>query len=61
MTWGNFVSEIENYESDTFTARGQKISRKEAEKVAEILLNAWSLNNLDGVKISGTLDDIRQS
>ncbi|MEB3215562.1 MAG: hypothetical protein VKN72_04765 [Nostocales cyanobacterium 94392] len=61
MTLGNFISEIENYESDTFSAQRAKITRKEAEEVAERLLNNWSLDHLDGQQIGTYLSLIRHN
>jgi len=59
-TFGNFISQIQNYESDTFSAQGWKITRSEAEAVAMIILNKWSLNNLDGIEIVAAMEELRE-
>ena len=59
ISFGNFISEIESYESDTFSSNNTKITRSEARRIAEILLNRWSSEKLDGVSISSILENIR--
>jgi hypothetical protein len=59
MTFKEFVSEIETYESDTFSATSSKINRAEAKKVAEKILGRLVNAHLDGVLISAYLEDIR--
>ena len=45
------------YESDTFSARGSRITRNEARKVANHIINNIIKNHLDGVTISTVLDE----
>lgn len=58
MKWNDFVEEILTYESDTFSAEGSKITRIEAEQVAEKMLDSFE-RHLDGVSIDAYLEEIR--
>lgn len=59
LTWHGFIKELENYESDTFSASNSAITNEEAHRVAEFLLNKWSSNHLDGVTIDAILEELR--
>lgn len=59
MTFDEFVTVIEGYESDTFSAKGSEITHEEALAVGERLLDNYANNRLDGVLIDGALSDIR--
>lgn len=52
------ITEIMNYESDTFSASGEELKPEEAEAIADKLVEGL-LENIDGVKISSALDEIR--
>ena len=53
------IMEIKEYESDTFSASGSKITHQEAEKVANELIANWKDKYLDGVQIDVFLDKVR--
>jgi len=59
MTTHDLSKEIMEYESDTFSASGSKITREEADFIAEKLLEFWSKENLDGISITNILDVAR--
>ena len=59
QSFKQFVSEIQCYESDTFSSEGSEITREESQKVAEVLLYRWALHELDGVQIDTILDELR--
>lgn len=56
------VSDISNYESDTFTTYGDKLTPAEARAIAERLITSRVDigENVDGVTLSVILDEIRQ-
>lgn len=56
------ISDISNYESDTFTAYGEKLTPAEARALAERLIQSRIAigENVDGVTLSVMLDEIRQ-
>ena len=61
ITFKDFVDEILSYESDTFSAECDKITRKEAVRVARIMLLSWRNHDLDGIMISDVLEHIRET
>ena len=54
-----FIEKIKAYESDTFSAKGTKITDDEAFEVANRILSNWIENHLDGTVISCQLLDVR--
>jgi len=61
MSFDDLVDEILYYESDTFSAIADKLSRKEAKKVAMILILRWKNSCLDGIAIVHTLNYVRSN
>ncbi len=59
MTFYKLVKHIQEYESDTFTAKGAEITKAEAVRVVENLLESWVANHLDGAVITGILGSLR--
>jgi hypothetical protein len=59
QSFKQFISEIQCYESDTFSSEGSRITREESQRIAEILLYKWALHELDGVQIDCILDELR--
>jgi hypothetical protein len=57
--WHSFLKQIQEYESDTFSAVRSKITLKEAGDIAEKILSAWIENQLDGVMLSEALSELR--
>lgn len=60
MTFKEFAEHIRTYESNTFSASGWKITKSEATKVAESFLEVF-IDNIDGIGITDSLDEIRES
>lgn len=60
MTMEDLAAEIHTYESDTFSAAGSIITKEESLKVAQRILEIWSLRLLDGEIISDVLSGIRE-
>lgn len=60
MKFKEFVNEILEYESNTFSATGETLSMKEAEQIAEKILESINNNEIDGVWISDILNEIRE-
>lgn len=54
-----WVKGVLEYESDTFSASGSKITPKEAAAVVESIIESYFENHLDGVTISNKLDELR--
>ncbi len=54
------VRELMEYESDTFSATGSKITQLEAEQVADRLVKSWISKYLDGVSIAVLLEEFRE-
>ena len=59
MKFHEFVTEICEYESDTFSATGESLSSEESEKIAEAILDNIMNNEVDGVWLSGILRELR--
>lgn len=59
MTFQKFINEIHEYESDTFSAHGSRITWSEANKVAQEILANWFDKHIDGVTIDVFLDKVR--
>lgn len=60
MTFEQFVKEIRTYESDTFSAKGQKLRPAEAARIARKILGRWREDHLDGCVIDIALDEVRR-
>ena len=60
MKFDQMVADIMEYESDTFTASGFKLKRKEAVKIAEKLLDRTMNKYVDGVTLDYFLAEIRE-
>jgi len=58
--WDDFIKQIMQYESDTFSAEGSGITRQEAERVTRLLMTNFFDRKLDGILISEALDSIRE-
>ncbi len=56
----SFVEIIMRYESNTFSAKGSKITKDESFDIANNILSSWIENNLDGEMITDKLMDIRE-
>lgn len=66
VNFNHLVDEILNYESDTFSSEGSKLTPAEAERIAFAFIlrdiaNRTNLNTMDGVMISYELRDIREA
>jgi hypothetical protein len=59
MTFDQFVQEIMEYESDTFSAQGSKITKAEATAVAENIIRNYVINIMDGIMLDMHLSEIR--
>jgi len=59
LDWDNIVNFILDYESDTFSAVGQKITEAEADRVARIIVRDFLENKLDGTILDSALDIVR--
>lgn len=59
MKFKELVKEIMEYESDTFSAKGSKITKKEATIFAEKILDR-AFERVDGVSIDVFLDNYRE-
>jgi hypothetical protein len=60
MNIRQFIEEIMDYESDTFSARGSKLTLKEAAGLAERCIEYFFKNRIDGVMLSNFLDEERE-
>ena len=57
MNFKELTKSIMDYDSDTFFAKGEKLTKKEAEKIAEHLID-WVWNSeVDGCLLSGILHE----
>lgn len=52
------ISFILEYESDTFSASRQNLSREQAAKIAEKLIEKWITSRLDGHILSGVCEEL---
>lgn len=59
MNFQQLVEYIMEYESDTFTASGFKLTEKEAVQLAEKCIDYFVNNRMDGVILDEWLADLR--
>ncbi len=57
--WKRLVAYLMTYESDTFSASGEGLTQKQAEKMAQKIIDD-ALNGLDGIAVGGYLDEVRR-
>lgn len=57
--FAKLVKDISEYDSDTFSAEGSKITPEECLNVANKIVDSWSSRCLDGMLISNFLESIR--
>lgn len=57
----NTLSELMNYESDTFSAEGSKLTPVEATAVVTLLIsnNIQLGDNIDGLELTEALEEVR--
>jgi len=60
MKFKDFINEILEYESDTFSATGESLLSKEAEQIAEKILENIRDTEIDGVWLRNILNEIRE-
>ena len=57
--FAKLLKDIKEYESDTFSASGEKINDNEVVLVANKLVDDWSEKYIDGISIASALEEIR--
>jgi len=60
MEYKEFVKELSEYESDTFSASAEKVTKEEAIQLVESAMESFRNNYLDGVWLSSMLEGIRE-
>ncbi len=60
LSYAEFLEVIGEYESDTFSASGNKLTQEETKEIAQRCLSLFKDNYLDGILISEFLEEIRE-